>query len=218
MQALSAMAAHELQQQQQDSGTLWIHFCPDTLEKVEDVYDRLWQYRQEHSQDLVLGSACPLKYRQIDYDDYDWETEQFRVIVTDCIPPSLWHGLCAWALRLAGMRRLNKPLQWANLSPQKVRALADAVVGCPVKFQGRSSNGNDQGEYYFANTGGIPLRHVDTTTLQSRVAPEWGLCFCGQVLDGHGSTVGYSRTRDWVTGRVAGMAAVAHCLAKNGQN
>ena len=198
MEALSSMAAEEFKQVDY-KGTLWIQFCPE-IEQVEHVYDRLWQYRQEHPKDLLF-SKCPLEYRKIDYGNYDWETESFRVIVSDCLPPALWPGLCMWALRMDATQLSQKPIQWANLSPKKVRALADALVGCPVTFDGRSNSID-----YFANTGGISLSQVDTNQfLESRLVP--GLFLCGQVLDGHGSTAGYSRMRDWLTGRIAGTAA-----------
>lgn len=53
--------------------------------------------------------------------------------------------------------------------------------------------------------GGVPLSEVDSSTLESRVAP--GLWLCGEVLDVEGRLGGFNFQWAWSSGTVAGMAA-----------
>ena len=54
--------------------------------------------------------------------------------------------------------------------------------------------------------GGVPLSEVDSSTLESRVAP--GLWLCGEVLDVEGRLGGFNFQWAWSSGTVAGRAAV----------
>jgi len=53
--------------------------------------------------------------------------------------------------------------------------------------------------------GGVPLTEVDSSTLESRVAP--GLWLCGEVLDVEGRLGGFNFQWAWSSGTVAGRAA-----------
>ena len=53
--------------------------------------------------------------------------------------------------------------------------------------------------------GGVPLNEVDSSTLESRVAP--GLWLCGEVLDVEGRLGGFNFQWSWSSGTVAGRAA-----------
>ena len=55
--------------------------------------------------------------------------------------------------------------------------------------------------------GGVPLTEVDSSTLESRVAP--GLWLCGEVLDVEGRLGGFNFQWSWSSGTVAGRAAAA---------
>jgi predicted flavoprotein YhiN len=139
--------------------------------------------------------------REVDYDNYDWETETFAVEETVCIPQPLWECLC---LQIMGGRTSGNT-RWGNLSPQKVRALADLVVACPLEFVGRRTL-SDQ----FINAGGIERKEIDFSNMQSKI--HTGLFCCGQVLDVDGSYGGFNFMSAWATGHVAGKSAANYAL------
>ena len=61
----------------------------------------------------------------------------------------------------------------------------------------------------FVNAGGIDLKEINMTTMQSRTTQS--LFCCGQVLNVDGTSIGYTRMLDWVTGYTAGVNA-AKCI------
>ena len=52
--------------------------------------------------------------------------------------------------------------------------------------------------------GGVPLSEVDSSTLESRVAP--GLYLCGEILDVEGRLGGFNFQFSWSSGTVAGRS------------
>ncbi|EJK70116.1 hypothetical protein THAOC_08552, partial [Thalassiosira oceanica] len=196
--SLSSAAAHELREEE-CRGELFVHFVPDHFGgQVERLEEYLWQYRQDN-RDKVIGDRCPLLHQYVDYDDYDWETESFRTISNESIPPDLWGGLT----RSCGAPRGST---WGNLSPKKTRKLAETIVGCRFSFVGRNASGDDP----FMNTGGILLKEMDMSKMESKILD--GLHCCGQILDGDTSHITYCLMRDFVTGKMAGENAVLHAL------
>ena len=196
--SLSSVAAHELRAEG-CRGTLFVHFCPDHLGgQVERLEEYLWQYRQDNPHE-VIGDRCPLLHQYVDYDEYDWETESFRTILNESIPHDLWEGLT----RTCGAPHGST---WGNLSPKKTRKLAETVVGCKFDFVGRNTAGDDP----FMNTGGILLKEMEMSTMESKILD--GLYSCGQILDGDTSHITYCLMRDFATGKVAGENAALHAL------
>ncbi|WP_094095249.1 NAD(P)/FAD-dependent oxidoreductase [Paenibacillus physcomitrellae] len=57
----------------------------------------------------------------------------------------------------------------------------------------------------FVTGGGVHLKEIDPSTMQSKVMP--GLYFCGEILDVHGYTGGYNITAAFSTGYSAGSHA-----------
>jgi predicted flavoprotein YhiN len=203
--SLSSAAAFELKDATY-KGTLWVHFCPDHLGgKVENIEQFLWQYRQDNPNE-IMGERCPLQFANVDYDEYDWETESFKSITTDCIPRNLWRGL----VQESGMAYDST---WSKVNPKKCRKLAESMVGCSLEFRGR----NTCSMYPFIDAGGTSLNEVDMNSMQSKVVD--GLFLCGQVLDGDASHSCFSFMRDLATGKMAGESAVLYAkeilLSKN---
>eukprot|EP00956_Cyclotella_meneghiniana_P027914 scaffold63911_cov67-Cyclotella_meneghiniana.AAC.15 len=198
--SLSSAAAYELQDASY-TGTLLAHFCPDYLGgKVENIEQFLWQYRQDNPNEVV-GEKCCLFHYYVDYDEYDWETESFKTITIPCIPNDLWEGLvqdCGIAYGSA----------WSKLSPKKCRQLAESIVGCSFEFTARSKGF----AYPFLTAGGVLLREINMSTMQSKIVD--GLFFCGQVLDGDGSHFSFSTMRSLASGRVAGGNAVEYIICQ----
>jgi predicted Rossmann fold flavoprotein len=56
--------------------------------------------------------------------------------------------------------------------------------------------------------GGVPLTEVDSSTLESRVAP--GVFLCGEMLDVEGRLGGFNFQFSWSSGTVAGRASARH--------
>jgi hypothetical protein len=58
----------------------------------------------------------------------------------------------------------------------------------------------------FVTAGGISLKEVDPSTMESKICP--GLYFAGEILDIDGFTGGFNLQSAWATGRLAGQSAV----------
>ena len=198
--ALSSQIPDKLKEVRYE-GSLLAHFCPDHFHgKVEHLEEYLWQHRQDNPKEVV-GNSCPIHHYYVDYDEYDWETYSFRRIKTNCIPSDLWQGLT----QQCGAPRGSL---WSQMSPKKVRRLAETIVGCTLNFVGRDSTGTASP---YINTGGILLREVDMSTMQSKVRKS--LFCCGQVLDGDASQGTFSLMRDFATGKVAGEHVALYAIS-----
>lgn len=77
-----------------------------------------------------------------------------------------------------------------------IRALLERDLGVT------STLGYEKAE---VTAGGVPLNEVDSSTLESRIAP--GLWLCGEVLDVEGRLGGFNFQWAWSSGTVAGRAA-----------
>lgn len=67
-----------------------------------------------------------------------------------------------------------------------------------------SRSGGDE----FVTAGGVNLKEVDPTTMQSKICP--GLYFAGEILDIDGFTGGFNLQASWATGHLAGTSASHH--------
>lgn len=68
-----------------------------------------------------------------------------------------------------------------------------------------SVNGTLPIEKAFVTGGGVSIKEITPSTMESKLTP--GLFLCGEVLDIHGYTGGYNITSALVTGYVAGFFA-----------
>eukprot|EP00536_Pseudo-nitzschia_multiseries_P007746 jgi/Psemu1/324910/estExt_fgenesh1_pg.C_1850001 len=196
---LASVAAPELKHSSY-TGTILIHFCPD-IGQVERVEELLWARRQDkiYSNQRVVDQ-CPLVHVEIDYDSYDFETDTFPRVVTECIPRDIWENLC----QNCGATLHYK---WSQMSPKKIRTLADLVVGYEFEFNGKYTPEDE-----FVNAGGVRLNEIDLSCMQSRLVD--GLFLCGQILDGDGAHGGFTFMRDFSSGLVAGESAASYISRK----
>ncbi|SDD68950.1 hypothetical protein SAMN05421663_1183 [Terribacillus halophilus] len=88
----------------------------------------------------------------------------------------------------------------ANISRENVEQFVSLIKGFTFPV-----NGSQPIEKAFVTGGGVSVKEVVPTTMQSKFMH--GLYFCGEILDIHGYTGGYNITSAMVTGRVAGMHA-----------
>lgn len=65
----------------------------------------------------------------------------------------------------------------------------------------------------FVTAGGIDLKEVDPSSMESKLCP--GLFFAGEILDIDGFTGGFNLQASWATGKLAGESAAAPSLRGN---
>jgi predicted Rossmann fold flavoprotein len=108
------------------------------------------------------------------------------------LPRSLVPVLCREA-SVASDRRANE------VSKKDLMHLIGWLKRVPLSIIGR-----DAGDE-FVTAGGIDLKEVDPSTMQSKICP--GLYFAGEILDVDGFTGGFNLQASWATGRLAGENA-----------
>ena len=86
---------------------------------------------------------------------------------------------------------------WSGLSKPQIGTLCRLVLGEALQVDGKSMNKEE-----FVTCGGVNLKDIDLTTMQSRRVP--GIYFAGEVLDVDGLTGGFNFQSAWTTGRIAG--------------
>lgn len=95
---------------------------------------------------------------------------------------------------------LPADVTFANLPKKNILLLAELLKSFPIRATGTLSI-----EEAFITGGGVHLKEITPSTMQSKLMP--GLFFCGEVLDIHGYTGGFNITVAFSTGYVAGKHA-----------
>lgn len=165
---LSAFAAREFHAVKY-RGQVQINFAPD----VKDVESSLLEHKLSSPRKLI-SSGCPLTLREVDYEKYNLETDSFQTVETTLIPKRLWNSMC----RLCG---ISESERWSDASKTTVRSLAKIIECCTLEVTGKSVNKEE-----FVTAGGINLKEIDMSTMQSKKVN--GLFFCGEVIDVDGIT------------------------------
>jgi predicted Rossmann fold flavoprotein len=111
------------------------------------------------------------------------------------IPKRLWAQL----VRAAG---ITTGQTWARLEKIGRRELAKQLKNGEFEVDGKSMNKEE-----FVTCGGVRLKEIDLTTMQSKLCP--GLYFAGEVIDVDGITGGFNFQNAWTSGRLAGLAIAA---------
>ncbi len=105
----------------------------------------------------------------------------------------LWHYLIQQRVGV------DRDLTWANLSKGQLQALVTELTQGCYAIAGRGVFKDE-----FVTCGGVALKEVDFTTLESRRCP--GLHLAGEILDIDGITGGFNFQNAWTTGWLAGQA------------
>jgi len=106
------------------------------------------------------------------------------------IPIRLWKQALAWL----------GDKNWADVSKAELRRMAQELTAGEFEITGKGQFKDE-----FVTCGGVNLKEVNFTTLQSRLVD--GVFFAGEALDIDGLTGGFNFQAAWTTGWLAGGAA-----------
>ncbi|MBN2510462.1 MAG: NAD(P)/FAD-dependent oxidoreductase [Spirochaetales bacterium] len=98
---------------------------------------------------------------------------------------------------LIGKTGLSLTKKWGELGKKDIQKMASVLSNDEYPVDGKAAFKDE-----FVTCGGVSLKDINMTTMQSRVCP--GLYFAGEVLDIDGITGGYNFQAAWTTGYVAG--------------
>ncbi len=106
------------------------------------------------------------------------------------LPGRLWEFLL-------NKLELGDDMIWQNMGKKNINRLVHLLTNDEYQVEGKTTFKEE-----FVTCGGISLRDVDMTTMESRKSPN--LYFAGEVLDIDGVTGGFNFQAAWTTGFIAG--------------
>ncbi len=102
--------------------------------------------------------------------------------------------------------RLSGLLHSAEIAHKDLLRCIAWLKGIPLHVIARGSGDE------FVTAGGIDLKEVNPSTMESRICK--GLFFAGEILDVDGFTGGFNLQASWTTGRLAGESAASAILTE----
>lgn len=132
--------------------------------------------------------------RQLDATIGENLKKDFANVLASLVPKSLVAILC---------RELNLPAHTnaSEISKKDRTAAIHWLKSIPLSVVGRGAGDE------FVTAGGINLKEVNPSTLESRLCP--GLYFAGEILDVDGFTGGFNLQASWAAGHLAGESIAA---------
>ncbi len=211
---LSAFAAREFHAMNYRS-IVNIHFCPQWEEEQKQLnggnrgnsegilMDYLWEMTRKLP-NRQISTSSPLLMKSTGNDDHASVGSSTMPNNMPIIPKRLWSAL---------VQHSGIPLNttWGDASKSMIRSLSNNVSSFPLTV---TSKGVFKEE--FVTAGGVTLKEVQMTNMESKVVP--GLFFCGEVLDVDGVTGGFNFMGCWSTGFIAGEGAALACCSKVATN
>lgn len=196
---LSAFAAREFHAVKYNC-EVKVHFCPKFEEGQrrlgstggsEDILmDALWEMTRLIPKRRV-ATGCPLFINEQEENDDVLPSETNAPI----IPKRLWAALVSHS-------SIPSELVWGDASKAMIRSLANSLASFPLNTTGFSSFKEE-----FVTAGGICLKEVQLTNMESKIKP--GLFMAGEVLDVDGVTGGFNFMSCWSTGE--SCCCCCHC-------
>lgn len=104
------------------------------------------------------------------------------------LPKRLWEYLVAKA-------GISETTRWADLPKKNANLLSHSLVSDEYVVKGKTTFKEE-----FVTCGGINLKEIDFTTMQSKIVPN--LYFAGEILDVDGITGGFNFQNAWSSGWV----------------
>jgi predicted Rossmann fold flavoprotein len=108
------------------------------------------------------------------------------------VPHRLWEYFC----RASG---INDDVRWGDLSAPKQNVLIRQVCLHEIRVEGKTTFKEE-----FVTAGGVALKEVDPSTMESRLVSN--LYFAGEILDVDGITGGFNFQHAWTSGWIAAKA------------
>lgn len=108
------------------------------------------------------------------------------------LPQRLWEFLCLES-------KITESTRWADISSAKLNRLTKKICSNELQVEGKTTYKEE-----FVTAGGISLKEISHTTMESKIVP--GLYFAGEVLDVDGVTGGFNFQHAWTSGFIAGKA------------
>lgn len=192
-----------------------IHFCPQWEDEQRALsmsetgpnrgdggssegilVDFLWEMTRR-SPKRQISSGSPLLMKGVGEEEDESSNSNNMPI----IPKRLWSAL----VHHSG---ITPTTSWGDASKSMIRSLANNISSFSLTVTSKSVFKDE-----FVTAGGVHLKEVQMTNMESRVTP--GLFMCGEVLDVDGVTGGFNFMGCWSTGFLAGEGAAAFCLKDN---
>ncbi len=120
------------------------------------------------------------------------EENPSKTIFNHCpvdLPKRLWEYLVAKA-------GISETTRWADLPKKNANLLSHSLINDEYSIKGKTTFKEE-----FVTCGGIMLKEVDFTTMQSKIVPN--LYFAGEILDVDGITGGFNFQNAWSSGWIA---------------
>ena len=108
------------------------------------------------------------------------------------LPQRLWD-------RLSTLAEVDENVVWAEAPSKAVNRLMEFLIRCPFHIKGKTTFKEE-----FVTCGGVDLKEVDLSSLESKLVP--GLFFAGEVLNADGETGGFNFQSAWTTAYLAAQA------------
>jgi predicted Rossmann fold flavoprotein len=108
------------------------------------------------------------------------------------LPQRLWTRLCE-------LSEIGEEKIWAELPQKNLNKLLEHLIRCPFEIKGKTTFKEE-----FVTCGGVDLKEIDLSSMQSRLVE--GLYFAGEVLNIDGETGGFNFQAAWSTSYVAARA------------
>ena len=105
------------------------------------------------------------------------------------LPKRLWEYFVTKA-------NIADTFRWADLPKKQANILINSLINDEYKVQGKTTFKEE-----FVTCGGISLKEIDVTTMQSKLIPN--LYFAGEIIDVDGITGGFNFQNAWSTAWVA---------------
>ena len=111
-----------------------------------------------------------------------------------------------WSHLLSEVLGARSQIRWSEMGRKDINRLTNTLVNATYPVVGRAPFKDE-----FVTCGGVSLRSIDPTTLESRHVPH--LYFAGEVLDIDGITGGFNFQAAWTTAYVV-VHAINHVLLR----
>lgn len=154
--------------------------------------------KQDQKQVSLYIDSIPNKHADVLFNDMsamisESPKKAVKTIFKGLVPERYLHYLLE-------KNSIDLDLKGANISNEQLRSFIQDLKQFEVKV-----NGSLPLEKAFVTGGGVSIKEVNPTTLESKLMPR--LFFSGEILDIHGYTGGYNITAALVTGHNAGQNA-----------